>query len=82
MKGREAGGWSGEGGMGPSYVKTVRQRREGVRKQHGISVHQRIVTFCYTSMHNIKQPLNQKAERGGVGEHLLFSCFNFKKDRV
>lgn len=81
MKGREAGGWSGEGGMGPSYVKTVRQRREGVRKQHGISVHQRIVTFCYTSMHNIKQPLNQKAEgawRNIFCSHVLTS----KKDRV
>lgn len=76
-KGR--GGWVGEGGMGVSYVRTVRQRTEGVRKQHGKSAHQRHVTVCHMSMHNIKQPqaelafpLKQKA--GG-----LFSCLHFKR---
>lgn len=78
----EVGGWVSEGGMRVSYARTVRQRREGVRKRQRKSAHQRHVTVCHMSMHNIKQPqaelaLNQRAEWGET--HVLFSCFHFKR---
>lgn len=71
----EVDGWGKEAGMVVKYVRTGRQRREGVRKQHGKSAHQRRVTVCRMSTLNMKRPLNQSAV---VGD-LLFPCFYFKK---